>query len=188
MQTEFQKSKKRFPPSVRMRHWLPAIAAALSLWSCLAASRSGNPGSHQLPVEAFWAGSRSGYEARQPLVRWVTDQKHLEAAVAAAKSAALANHAAQHPVDWERYGLVWVYMGLKPSGGYALSLAAPAATISAGVAVITVRWRQPGPGSVVTQQLTSPCLILKLARDKFHIIQINDEAGRVRVSLELDNE
>jgi hypothetical protein len=188
MQIEFQKPKKRSAPSALIHSWLAAAAATLVLWSCLAASPSGDPSGSQLPIATIWAGSQCGCEARRPQVRWVTNRDQLAAAVAAVKSTALETQVARQPVNWQREGLVWIDMGLKPSGGYALRLDAPTATVSAGVAVITVLWRQPRPGSVVTQQLTSPCLLIRLARDNFHTIQINDEAGRVRVTLEVNNQ
>ena len=183
MQTE---SQKRTALSAWMRHWLPAAAATLILWNCLAASPPAGPELRRLPVETIWAHNQCGCEAREPLVRWLTDRSQLAAAVAASGSPELRARVARHPVDWKRRGIVWICMGLKPSGGYALSLADSSVMISGRVAVITVHWRQPRPGSVVTQQLTSPCLLLSMAREGFHTIQIKDDAGRVRASVEID--
>ena len=178
MQTEFQKSRKSLAPFALKQCWLPAAATALILWSCLATRPPGDPDTHRLPVEMIWAGRQCGCEAHQPRVRWMTDPDQFAAAMADAKSSDLKMQVARHPVDWKQEGLVWIDMGLKPSGGYALSLAAPTAAVSAEVAVITVRWRQPRPGSVVTQQLTSPCLVLTLPQSNFHTIEIEDERLR----------
>jgi hypothetical protein len=186
MQTKFRKTVTGAPSAAWMRYRLPAVAAVLVLWGCLAASPPVDSNRHHLPIEAFWTDSRCGCEARQPVLRWLTDPARLDAAAAAVRSPALKTRIAQHPVDWKRFGLVWIDMGLKPSGGYALNIAESSATVSEGVATIIVRWRQPKPGSVVTQQLTSPCLLVTLARGNFHTIQIRDEAGRVRARLELD--
>jgi hypothetical protein len=190
MQTEFQKSRKSFAPFAFRQCWLPAAAAAaaLILWSCIATPPPGDPISHRLRIDTIWAGRQCGCEARQPQVRWVTDPDQLTAAMAAAVSSDLKMQVARHPVDWKQEGMVWIDMGLKPSGGYALSLAAPTAAVSAGVAVITVRWRHPRPGSVVTQQLTSPCLVLKLPQSNFHTIEIEDESGRVHASVEVNED
>jgi hypothetical protein len=187
MQSKIQKSENRSALPALFRYWLPAVVAALVIGSCIAASPPDTPSNRQLPMDTIWAGRQCGCEARQPRVRWVTDRDQLAAAVAAAKSTDLETQVTQHPVDWKRDGIVWLDMGLKPSGGYALSLAAPAATVTAGIAVITVKWRQPRPESVVTQQLTSPCLLIRLARDHFHTIRIKDETGRVRAGLEVNN-
>jgi PrcB C-terminal len=188
MRTEFQKSRKSRALFAFRQCWLPAVAAALILWSCLATRPPGDPNCHRLRIETIWASRQCGCEARQPRVRWVTDPDQLAAAVTAAKSSDLTTQVARHPVDWKHEGLVWIDMGLKPSGGYALSLAAPTAAVSAEVAVITVRWRQPRPGSVVTQQLTSPCLVLKLPLSKFHTIEIEDESGRMHASVEVNED
>jgi hypothetical protein len=188
MQTGFQNPEKRSSFSIWMQYWLGAAVATLTLWNCLAAVPPAGPENRRLPVDTIWAGIQCGCEAREPLVRWLADQNQLTAAVAATGSAALQSQLARHPVDWTRHGILWIYMGLKPSGGYALSLAGSSATVTEGVVTITVQWRQPRPGSVVTQQLTSPCLLLSMVREGFHTIQIKDEAGQVRASLKTDNE
>jgi hypothetical protein len=184
MQNALQKPGRRSTPSAMARCWLPAAVAVLVICGCLSAAPPGDPSNGRLSVETIWTGNQCGCEDRQPQVRWVTDRNQLTAALAAARSKALETRFARYSMDWQRNGLVWIDMGLKPSGGYALSLARPAATLSADVAVITVRWRQPRPGSVVTQQLTAPCLLVRLERGKFHSIKIEDEAGRERAGLQ----
>jgi hypothetical protein len=185
MQNAFHTPGKRSTPSTRTRRWLPAAVAVLILCGCLSAAPPRDPPSGRLAVETIWAGNQCGCENRQPQVRWLTDPNQLADALADAGSNALESRLAQYSMDWKRNGLVWIDMGLKPSGGYALSLAGPAATLSADMAVITVRWRQPRPGSVVTQQLTAPCLLVRLERGKFQAIKIEDETGRERVVLRM---
>jgi hypothetical protein len=185
--TGFQENQKTPYPSARVRCWLPAAVVAIVLWSCLAETRPASPQNHRLPIETIWSGSRCGCERRQPRVRWLTNPDQLAKAVAAVKSTAPGTPVFSTPMNWMRDGLVWIDMGLKPTGGYALSLAAPEAIVSAGVAVIKIRWRQPRPGGVVTQQLTSPCLLLRLAQDSFTTIQISDETGRIRAALDVSH-
>jgi hypothetical protein len=186
MQNESQKPGKRSTPSAMSRCWLPAAVAVLILCGCLSAAPPGNPSSDRLSVETIWAGNQCGCEDRQPRVRWMADRNQLTAALAAAGSKALETRFARYSMDWQQDGLVWIDMGLKPSGGYALSLARPVAALAAGVAVITVQWRHPRPGSVVTQQLTAPCLLVRLERGKFHSIKIEDETGRERAGLQIN--
>jgi hypothetical protein len=188
MQTEFHRTKINYTPWVFIRRWLPAAVAALFLCNCLASKPPGDRKAHHLSIETLWGGSQCGCVAPQARVRWVTGPDQLSAAMAAAESSALRIQMAHLSMDWKHNGLIWIDMGLKPTGGYALSLAAPSARISSGVVVITVRWRQPRPGSIVTQQLTSPCLILKLAQENFHIIEIKDESGRVHARVEANHE
>lgn len=185
MQNELQKPGKRSNRSNMSRCWLPAAVAVLILCGCHSAASPGDPSGGRLSVETIWAGKQCGCEDRQPRVRWITDRNQLTAALAAAGSKALENRFARYSMDWQRDGLVWIDMGLKPSGGYALSLARPVAALSADTAVITVRWRQPRPGSVVTQQLTAPCLLVRLERGKFHTIKIKDDTGRERAGLQM---
>jgi hypothetical protein len=186
MQNEFLKPGKSATPSAMTRDRFATAVVVLILCGCLSAAPSGEPSNRRLSVETIWAGTQCGCEDRQPRVRWVTDRNQLTAALAAAGSRALNNRLAQYSMDWRRNGLVWIDMGLKPTGGYALSLAGPAATLSADVAVITVRWRQPRSGSIVTQQLTAPCLLVRMERGDVHTIRIEDEDGRKRADLQIN--
>jgi hypothetical protein len=188
MQNDLHTTRKSHTLAALVRGWLPAAAAVLFLCNCLATHPPGDRKIHQIPIATVWVGSQCGCETRQARVRWVTDPDRLAAAMAAAESAVLRDQVPHRPMDWGHNGLVWIDMGLKPTGGYALRLAAPSASISSGVAVITVRWRQPRPGSIVTQQLTSPCLILKLARGNLHTIKIEDESGRVHARVKTNRQ
>jgi hypothetical protein len=76
-------------------------------------------------------------------------------------------------------------MGQKPTGGYGLELAEPHATLSDGEALIRLRWIEPAPGSIVTQILTSPCLIISLPKGAYEKITITDENGDVRETISL---
>ena len=164
---------------------LLSAALAAVLGGCTIGSAPAGQRTLELPVEEIWADSQCGYAGGRPMVTWMADQNQFKALASGVPSGDLKAMAAPGRVDWDRVGLVWIAMGIKPSGGYALELAGKKATVSHGVAVITVRWRQPGPGSVVTQQLTSPCLMLKLPKGNFSAIEIKDETGQVRARGEL---
>lgn len=161
------------------------VAAALIISGCMAAAATDAPNSDGLPVEKIWQGSQCGCQASQPVAVWVADQNNLEALAQNYRLHALEAVMAQRRPDWNREALVLIHMGLKPTGGFALELAEPVAPVYRDTAVITLQWRHPGPGSIVTQQITSPCLVLKLAKGTYGAIEIRDETGRVRVRLSL---
>lgn len=91
------------------------------------------------------------------------------------------------PIQWdpEKEGVLWLEMGVKPTGGYALELDDPEATVTAGAAVVTVRWRTPPPDGFVTQALTSPCLVLKLPKADLEAIHIQDQDGTLRAKVQV---
>ena len=172
---------------IRIQPLLPVAAAMLTLYGCTAAAPA-DPGIQKLPVETLWAANQSNHATSQPLALWVTDSDQLTALARSNPVRAAAAILGQRQVDWRREGVVWLYMGQKTSGGYALSLGAPQAHISHGTAVITVHWREPSPGAIVTQQLTSPCLVLKLPRGNYGEIAIQDESGRLRARAAVKND
>jgi hypothetical protein len=170
----------------RLKSMLPFATAALCLCGCTAAAPA-NQGVAKLPVETLWAANQSGYAAAQPQTLYVSDAERLNALARANPNRAATAMLGQRRVDWRREAVVWLYMGHKTSGGYGLRLASPEAIVSHGIAVITVHWREPSPGALVTQQLTSPCLVLKLPKGNYDKIEIKDEISRVRTRLVLSN-
>jgi len=163
----------------------PLAAAMLLVGGCSSAAAPAGQGIARLPVETLWASGQSNHNAPAPLALWVDDSSGFSALAQAAATRLAPTILEQHRIDWHDQGVVWLYMGLKNSGGYALNLAMPEAMVSRGIAVITVQWREPRPGAIVTQQLTSPCLVLKIPKGNYDEIVIQDETGRVRTRLAL---
>ncbi len=87
--------------------------------------------------------------------------------------------------DLDTFWIVRVNMGQQPSGGYALRLISDHLEISSDTARITLEWLQPGSGSVQIQTLTYPCLYLKVAKGNYSRLDIADQQGDVRFSLDL---
>jgi hypothetical protein len=88
-------------------------------------------------------------------------------------------------VDFDAEHVVSIQMGQKPTGGYGIELVEPYATLNDGEALIRLRWIEPAPGSIVTQILTSPCLIISLPKNAYEKITITDENGNVRETISL---
>ncbi len=80
-------------------------------------------------------------------------------------------------------GLLFISMGLQPSGGFSISLARPTAELKNDTAFVDVLWQRPPPGSLVTQALTSPCLLLEMEKARFHTIVIRDQDGNIRAAI-----
>jgi len=58
-------------------------------------------------------------------------------------------------IDYDREHVVVVALGQKPTGGYSVTLAG--SRISRGHLELAVDVREPAPGAMVTQALTTPC-------------------------------
>jgi hypothetical protein len=94
------------------------------------------------------------------------------------------------PYSWNAdvEGLLLIHMGTRPTGGYRIELAAPAAKVRNSVAVIDVNWREPDPGSMVTQAITAPCLLLKVPRQGIKRLVVKDQHRQVRFEVTAEHE
>ena len=137
-----------------------------------------------LPVKMVWAGHQCGGPSPAPSVQWIGGPQKLDAAPFQRSAARVAVERVS--MDWTRYGLVWIRMGRKPTGGFGLRLAVSEAVVRQGVAVVTVQWREPPQGAYVTQMIPSPCMLLKLPRGDYKEVVIENRAGRVHVRAAVD--
>lgn len=83
-------------------------------------------------------------------------------------------------INHNRFWLVQLRMGVKPSGGYGLDLQSDQLTVLNQTASFTVLWNEPAPGTFLTQALTSPCLYLQIPKGSYQQLQVLDQAGNVR--------
>ncbi len=84
-------------------------------------------------------------------------------------------------VDFPREGVLLLAMGSRSTAGYGLSLAEGTTTIRDGVLTVPVDWREPVPGALLAQVMTSPCLLVKAPAAPFKQIRVVDQQGRVRL-------
>ncbi|MET0071519.1 MAG: protease complex subunit PrcB family protein [Candidatus Thiodiazotropha sp.] len=85
----------------------------------------------------------------------------------------------------ESFWTVRVNMGQQPSGGYGLRLLSDNLEVSSDRARVALEWLRPKPGSVQMQALTYPCLYLRVAKGDYTRLDIVDQHGEVRHSLDL---
>jgi len=115
---------------------------------------------------------------QSPEAVWIGDENQWESL--------LAQDAAHPEVDFARYGVLLVRMGEKPTGGYGLQLAGDTAQIDGGVATVPVQWTEPEAGSITVQVITSPYLLVRMAKGPYDSIAVADQDGRVRLRLPLE--
>lgn len=119
----------------------------------------------------------------QEQIRWIDSQQEYQTLYGQLRKSYMSNQAEQPPaVDFTQNGVLLVAMGQKTTGGYTVDLAASEARISGGVLTIQVQWRAPDPGMMVTQALTSPCMLLKVPKAQFDRIELKDQSGIIRQS------
>jgi hypothetical protein len=119
----------------------------------------------------------------QAQARWVEEQPAYEALFKDLLKSYIRSQTEKPPaVDFTQYGVLLVAMGQKNTGGYAVDLASGDAKVGNGVLQVSVHWQEPRRGMMVTQALTSPCLLLKIPKAQFQNIEVKDQSGTVRLS------
>lgn len=150
--------------------WLPAVALA----GCAGAA---NLFSAQAPIQVREVARslycNSGAEDTQALL--LPDaQAVLDWQAARGITLAGSESLAQAP-----YALV--EMGLRPTGGYSLAVATAARLVGERV-ILQATFFSPAPGSMRTQALSSPCVLVQLPAGRYASVEVQDPAGTVRAT------
>ena len=74
-----------------------------------------------------------------------------------------------------------VEMGLRPTGGYGLAVAR-AAELRGETVVLSATFVSPAPGSLRTQALSSPCVLVQLPPGRYAAVEVRDPTGEIRAS------
>jgi hypothetical protein len=88
-------------------------------------------------------------------------------------------------VDFASQGVLLIHMGRQPTGGYALELADPPCRVVDETLSIYVNWTLPPVGTAVIQMITAPCMLLKLSKGNYRSIEIVDQSGGVKASVDI---
>ena len=91
----------------------------------------------------------------------------------------------QLPVDFNHEAVLALFTGKKPSSGYGLELIESDVNISADIATLQVKIREPIEGMMQAQMITSPCLYLAIERGNYHQIDIIDQQKKVMWSVQI---
>ena len=74
-----------------------------------------------------------------------------------------------------------VESGLRPTGGYGVSVA-QSAELHGERLILQATFTSPAPGSLQTQALSSPCVLVQLPAGRYTAVEVRDSAGGVRAS------
>jgi hypothetical protein len=158
--------------------WLGRLAlGAAAVFAACASHRPKPPSTVKASVVR--ASAQCGGEQTGPSARWIGTEGAFRAAMGAG---GVFGAEPDPPVDFKREGVVAVYMGQRPTGGYGLTLESEDVAVANGVATLVVAFHEPSPGGMVIQVLTSPCLLVRLPKVDVREVRVVDPGGTVRAS------
>lgn len=146
------------------------LAGAAVIAGC--ASGKPRPGPTSTTASVVRASPVCGGDVSGPSAHWIATEGEYRAAMGAGGA-----FGDVPPVDFRHEGVLAVYMGQRPTGGYSISLPDPAVPISNGVGTVTVKFDEPLPGAMVAQVLTSPCLLVKMGKAGLRQLRVVDPGG-----------
>lgn len=79
--------------------------------------------------------------------------------------------------------LILLYMGQKRSGGYGVTLSNKPVQRQQKVARVHINWKQPQPGMLQTQMLSSPCNLIQLPAKGVEEVHIVDQDNNILFAL-----
>jgi hypothetical protein len=74
-----------------------------------------------------------------------------------------------------------VEMGQRPTGGYGLAVSR-AAVLRGELLILSATFISPGPDRMVSQALTSPCVLVRLPPGRYSTVEVQDQAGAARAT------
>jgi hypothetical protein len=86
---------------------------------------------------------------------------------------------------FDREQVIQINMGLKRTGGYSLALTEDGTILEDNWANIGLRWNIPPKGAMLTQVLTSPCLLVAIPKQEYAGIRVVDQTGKIRLQMSL---
>ncbi|PSF06048.1 hypothetical protein C7H09_11960 [Marinobacter fuscus] len=138
-----------------------------------------------LATAAACTTTGSGSEIRPPLIRQITQSAHCGLSgpgVAVVKSLNqrdvlldvpgqnMATDAVRRVVLANEH-LIFVTLGQKPTAGYSLGLSS--SEIENSTLVLEMALKEPAPGMIVAQVITSPCVVLAAEPGQWQSVQVN---------------
>jgi len=166
----------------KARLWTGLLVLLLS--ACRA---NGIPGSTPATVEAalLTQSSQCWNDGMEPSVVWISNIEAYKSAYKQTRKHILDDSGYLPNVDFNRSGVIAVYMGKHSTAGYQVGLASGTAAISGHDLTLLVSWVEPPADALMAQVITSPCVLVSIPKGDYAAIRVVDEAGRLRASSKL---
>ncbi len=170
-----------------MRHkrfFILLLALNLIIGACAHSSQT-TPA--QVSLTEIRSGQQMAEASKTPGCMWITTEDQLSGLMdrVGQGTKISAEPIALPGIDFAAYGVLAVWMGQMPTGGYALKLMAGTAETKNQTALVPVHWIEPKKGLLTTQIITHPYLMIRLAKGNYGSIAVIDQNGSVRMRVDV---
>jgi len=156
--------------------FLPFWAVMLSVLIGCTGMSSQTSNNTTIPITVLLEAHQCQFQEIVASATWVRKAEHLDFSLAQQIKAA---HPNAIPWDSDTLGVLVVHMGRQPTGGYRLSLSVPVIEARRGSGVVNVTRHRPDIGAIVSQALSSPCLVLQFPYKDLKSLRVHDQDGRL---------
>ena len=165
---------------MRIKWIWPAVAAILfTATGCLHLASAEKEATTSIPTRIVYVGDQCGHSDTPG--EWINDAEQWDTAYRKARREFIAGSKIPIPtLDFDQFAVLRISMGTQPTGGYDLALAQAQARVEKGIAQVCVDWIEPAPDAMVTQAITSPCLLIQISRGNYRQVEVQDQHGTVR--------
>lgn len=157
--------------------------------SACISSQPSDAGEATISVRVLYKSALGGGTHNRPAATWITGQNLYRSTYQRLVRTTLDPQQKHSPpfVDFKRERVLLITMGQRPTGGYLLDLARPSAVVISNRIIVYLTWFKPPAGAILPQVITSPCILLSLPKGDYSSIQVKDQTGRIRFTVNIDN-
>jgi len=145
------------------------------LYGCWFSQRTPAAEGNSTPAEMLTKGKYGIRTETEPTVTWIKDEASLNAIYQKLNARSSGKVTEVPKLNFNTFGLLFLEMGQKPSGGYAINFEALKTQVDNGQLVVHLSWDVPAQGMTVTQVITSPFLLLKIKHADINSILVLDQ-------------
>ena len=165
---------------------IAALLFLLLLPNACAGTANLSKESSTLKVRLLWQGSLCVTKRSTPRATWIEEPALFKKMYDRLTSNQIgAQQELLSEVDFSREGILIVEMGQKPTAGYGLELNHMVAVVSDDMAVLRVSWVEPPKDAIVSQVITSPCLVIILPKGPYSQIRLIDQSEHLRLQVHI---
>jgi hypothetical protein len=141
----------------------------------------------KVDAETIFSSTFGGPD-KNSMAFWINDEKDLIFNINRISKPKIGGSIVSVPaVNFEKEGILLACMGQKPTGGYRIELASKQVDVKEQTATVTVNWIEPARDAILTQMITSPCIMIKMTRGSYTTVRVVDQNGVIRAETRIDH-